>query len=408
MQDNRKVHFLTTTEGCATNLLESATYRRNATQGGLSEVSVEDADIIVVNTCAYTKGQEDRSIDIVSKLQSEHPNKEVIVGGCLTKINPQRLKEVHSGFQFEPADVKSFNQYLDIENTASEDLVNFFDEKDFVDLTWMHKAALKVRPILKWIEDKTLLNFKFLNNIFETSIVNTDYFAVTVSKGCAGKCTFCAIKNAKGYVQSKSIAQVMHEIQRGLDQGHRKIWLLGDDIGCYGIDNNETFVDLLRRILDIPVDFKLVINYFEPYFFNKYFDDMKVLLADKRIVNFNLPIQSGNRMMVRKMGREYDPSIVLNNLQLLKKDAPSLVVKTNIITGFPGETWSQFYDSVKSVFAFDAILALDYTSRPGTGADKYKNHLTNRTKFLRIKLINYVVLLRHFYVFCKSLVFRGN
>ncbi|WP_417335300.1 radical SAM protein [Halobacteriovorax marinus] len=400
----KKICFLTTTEGCATNLLENATYRKHSAEGGL-EVTEDssEADIIIVNTCAYTSTQEERSLDLISQLQSKYPEKEVVVGGCLTKINPESLGSVHKGFTFKPADYESLNSHLGLKDIDMSE-ANFFDAKDFVELSWVHRIVLKVRPVFNWISDHSKIKFSFLKNIFETSIVNTKYFGITVSQGCAGKCTFCAIKNAKGYVKSKSSEEVKGEFIKGLEKGYDKFWLLGDDIGCFGIDRGETFVDLLRKLQEIPQDYSLIINYFEPYFFLKYFDELRTVLADKRILNLNLPIQSGNKKVVRKMGREYDPHLVLEKLAELKKINPNLVVKTNIITSFPGETWSQFLDSVKSVFAFDAILALDYTKRPGTGADKYKNHLSPYVKKIRLLLINCAIMTRHLAVFLKAVV----
>lgn len=400
----KKICFLTTTEGCATNLLENATYRKHSSEGGfqVTEESSE-ADVIVVNTCAYTSTQEDRSLDLISNLQKKYPGKEVVVGGCLTKINPTSLSQVHSGFTFKPADYESLNSHLGLEGIDMSE-ANFFDAKDFVELSWVHRLVLSVRPFFDWLTSHSGIKFTLLKNIFETSIVNTKYFGVTVSQGCAGKCTFCAIKNAKGYVKSKSSEEVKQEFERGLKLGYDKFWLLGDDIGCFGIDRGETFVDLLRKLQEIPDHYSLIINYFEPYFFLKYFEELKEVLKDRRILNLNLPIQSGNSRVVRKMGREYDPALVLEKLAELKKINPNLVVKTNIITSFPGETWKQFFDSVKSVFAFDAILALDYTRRPGTGADKYRNHIGDRVKKARIVMINFAIMLRHLTVFLKAIL----
>lgn len=400
----KKYHLLTTTEGCATNLLENATYRESLSSSGMEAIdSIDDADCVIVNTCAYTSNQEKRTTDLIKKLKSEHPNKEFIVGGCLTKINPEALAEVHTGASFDAADVNTLRKHLGLEEDKEVRHANFFDENDFSDLTAQHKFVLQLRKPYYKFEKILGREFQPLHNIFETVIINKEYFGITVSKGCAGKCSFCAIKFAKGYVQSKPIVNIMHEFQKGLSEGREKFWLLGDDIGCYGIDIQTDFSKLLDEILSIKKEFKLVINYFEPMFFLKYFEKMKEQLSDQRIVNFNLPIQSGNARIVRRMGREYDPKEVLVRLRELKESAPSLVVKTNIITGFPGETWSEYFDSVKSIFYFDAIYAIDFTSRPGTGAHKYKNHLPEPIKKIRYYFINFCIFFRHAYVFIKSL-----
>lgn len=400
----KKFYMLTTTEGCATNLLENATYRKNLNSSGMESVSsIEDADYLIVNTCAYTTNQEKRTTDLITKLKEENPGKEIIVGGCLTKINPTALEEVHDGFSFEPSDVGSLKDYLGLKGADVED-ANFFDSNDFGDLTFQHKLLLTLRaPYFKF---EKIINRKFqpLHNIFETAIINEEYFGITVSTGCAGKCSFCAIKFAKGYVQSKPIVNIMHEFQKGLSLGQEKFWLLGDDIGCYGIDIGTDFVTLLKEILSIKKDFKLVINYFEPMFFLSMFDEMKELLKDSRIVNFNLPLQSGNPRIVKRMGREYCPDEVIEKLKVLKKETNALVVKSNVITGFPSETWNEYFDSVKSVFYFDAIYAIDFTARPGTGAYKHKNQLPQYIKSIRYYFMLIAIYIRHAYVFLKSLV----
>ena len=108
------------------------------------------------------------------------------------------------------------------------------------------------------------------------------------------------------------------------------------------------------------------------------------------------------------MGREYDPKIVLSKIKEIKKLNPKLVVKTNIIVGFPGETVLDFTKSLMSVFAFDAILAISFTSRPGTGAYKYKNHHAKFTKYWRMKLINLAIFSRHSVVLLCSILIRKN
>jgi tRNA A37 methylthiotransferase MiaB len=208
---------------------------------------------------------------------------------------------------------------------------------------------------------------------------------------------------AKGHVKSKPVVQIMHEVQKGLALDKSKIWLLGDDIGCYGIDLNSDFSTLLIEILAIPKDFELVINYFEPYFFLKQFEKILPLLSDKRVLHINFPIQSGNARIVKEMGREYDPKEVLKKILALKKCNPEIVIKTNIIVGFPSETFAEFIDSVKSVFYFDAILAIKFTPRAGTRAHKMTDQVSERSKSLRMAIINFFVLLRHGYIVAKSI-----
>lgn len=403
----KKFHIVTTTEGCATNLLENATYRENLKLAGMENTqAAENADVIIVNTCGYTTERENYSTHMIQKLKEKYPGKEIIVGGCLPKINEQRLKTVYDGPVFSPGDLNQLNKILEINPVQSDEgsSSNFFDDQDFEYVSPMHKVALGARPF--YFKAENFVGFKFqpLHNILKTTVINNEYYSIVVSQGCTGKCTFCAIKAAKGEVKSRPLEVILREFRKGLEHGHKKFWLIGDDIGCYGHDIGTDFAVLLKSILALKEDFELVINYFEPMWFIKLFDRMEPLLKDPRILNINFPIQSGSFRIVRRMGREYDPRVVAQRIELLKKANSELVIKTNIIVGFPGEKWEDFWASLKSVFYYDAILAIKYTARPGTGAMKYKDHVPESTQKFRMKIINLAIFVRHSFVALRSLL----
>ena len=400
----KRFHLITTTEGCATNLLENATYRKELKLSGAESVDhAENADYLVVNTCGYTNEREDHSLKIIESLKAEYPGKKIVVGGCLTKINPKKLNSVVEGEFFNPGDHQGLKKILDLptDQKASE-RANVFDDQDFIGLSWVHRLVIKLRPWFFKLERKLNKKFQPLHNILDSAIVNESYYCVTISQGCAGTCSFCAIKVAKGHVKSRPLVEIMHEVQKGIDNGFKKVWLLGDDIGCYGIDNNQTIADLLASINQIPADFSLVINYFEPMFFLKYFNQLKEVLADRRIININIPIQSGSSRILELMEREYDPKLVCQKINELKQENPEIVIKNNIIIGFPSETWPDFWASVKTVWFYDVNLAIPFTPRINTKAARMDGVVSQRTIFLRHKLINTVILIRHLFVFFKS------
>lgn len=404
-QRGQKYYLTTTTEGCATNLLENASYRNVLEdEGYTSTATADDADVILINTCAYTTDQEERSQNLIKETNKKFPGKKVLVAGCYTSINKEGLKSVHEGKSFGPGDVSGIRKEVSTnkEIKKKDKLANFFNSADYLDLSKKHLILLKARPLFFKLEKLLGRNFQHMHNLFDSVIINQEYFGITLSQGCAGKCTFCVIKNAKGYVKSRPSSEIFHEFQSGLQQGHKKFWLLGDDIGCYGIDNDETIVDLLKKFICVDLDFKLVINYFEPYFFLKYFEELKEVLQDSRIININIPIQSGDAKIVRQMGREYDPYLVLKKIDTLKLKNPNIVIKNNIIVGFPGESYKQFFQSIKAVFHYDANLALQFTSRPGTGAHRYKNHVAKPQIKLRHLVINFFIFFRHAFIFIKS------
>lgn len=400
-----KVFLLSTTEGCATNLMENATYRQMLERSEFSNVyDVNEADVVIINTCAYTNNQEKKSLDMIEYFQKKYPEKKIIVGGCLTKINSKKLQSIYQGETFFPGDVQQLKRTLKIENTSNDKDItaHFFDKNDFGRLTLNHRMVLFLRFVFFKMEDLFQKKIQPLHNVLKTAIVNDEYYGISVSQGCAGHCTFCSIKQAKGHVRSKPLAQISYELEKGFQLGKNKIWLLGDDIGCYGIDLQLTIVNLLEEILKVDNNFELVINYFEPYFLLQHYEKLAVLFRDERILHVNFPIQSGNFRVIQDMGRNYDPFLVLQKIKELKKIRPNLVFKTNIIVGFPGETWGDFFDSLKSVFYFDTILALKFTAREGTRAYKMEAQVSEFVKRTRLFIINIIIFVRHFYIVMKS------
>ncbi len=407
----KKYYIETTTEGCATNLIENSMYSNYLENNELLRTDdPNSADIIVINTCAFTSDQEQRSLDTIENYKNKYKDKEVIAGGCLTKINPKKFSEIAPQKKgFLPGDLKAFSELVKIpynEDKAQKSRANFFNPSDFKKLTHLHKIIFFLRTFYFAFEKFFKTKFFPLHNIVSSAVINEEFFTVTVSQGCAGKCTFCAIKFAKGHVKSKPIVEVLHEIQQGIAKGQRKIWLLGDDIGCFGIDNDENIMMLLREILKIPVDFELVINYFEPYFLIKHQDEIQEIFSDKRIVNINIPIQSGNNEIIKAMGRDYRIEDVNKAILSIKDANPSIAIKTNIILGFPGEKTSDFFDSAKSIFYFDAIYALKFTPKEKTRAKEMHNQIGPIAMFTRNTLFQTLVIIRHLQVTLYSFLAR--
>lgn len=383
-----KYYVLSTTEGCATNLLENSSYRQDfENEGYASASSINDADIILVNTCGYNQDMENKATDKIADLRLKYPHKRVVLAGCLPKINPRLVKK-----KFSELEVKS------LPINQNESLSHKFDQEDFSRLSSKHRLVLALRPYYFKIQEILGVKFSTLHNIFKSVVVNEEFYLITVSTGCLGKCTFCAIKRAKGSLKSRPLQVIMSEFEAGLNLGKRKFWLLGDDIGCWGQDLKLSIVDLLAEFTKRSEDFELVINYLDPQFLVLYRDRLTTIFRDRRIIGLNAPIQSGSDRILKDMARMYQIKPVYRAIEALKKNNPALALKTNIIVGFPGESWGDFFESMRSVLKFDAILALKYTPRPQTPAASYLRQISEPIKNIRMVLINFIILLRHLYV----------
>ena len=257
---------MTTTEGCATNLLENSAHRKKYEALGFKVVEDPNlAYVILINTCAYNGEMESRSIGAISEIQKKFEGKEILLSGCLPKINPKITKEVFRGKIVESP--KPEQQAT----TAYHE----FDRADFRELSFKHRLILKLRPFYFSAENLFGTKFRPLHNIFRSVVVNENFYLLTVSTGCVGQCTFCAIKHSKGKLKSRPLQVLMSEFEMGLKLGHRDFWLLGDDIGCYGQDLSSSVADLLRSMLQKKEDVRIVLNYLDPHWMLKYESELK-------------------------------------------------------------------------------------------------------------------------------------
>lgn len=403
---NKKVFVMSTTEGCATNLIENSQYKEAVTQAGQTCVStISDADVIVVNTCGYSQQMEDRAISEIKKVKSEFPEKQIVIGGCLPSISKELVQSVHKAETFRPGNIKNMLNLAGIDDSqvSLETYEEKFDPKDFSNLSMKHRVLNHCRGLYFWIENKLNRKFMPLSNIIESAIVNDEYQTITVSRGCLGECAFCSIKMAKGSVKSRPQNVLISEIKTALDKGNRKLWLLGDDIGCYGQDIGTDIVSLLEEILQIDEEFELVVNYVEPMFLERYYERFCKVLKDKRIININFPLQSGSKRIVYSMRRFYHPENILKMMEEIRQGNQSLVRKTNLIVGYPSETWGDFFKTIKSVFSFDALVAFRFTPRKFTLAAKMPEQLPDNIIEMRFWLVNIAIFIRHCIVAITSL-----
>jgi len=381
----KSFYLISTTEGCATNLLENSKYRDYyLSLGYLQAASPAEADIIFINTCGYNRQMEDRAARIISEFQSLYKNKEILIAGCLPKINPARVGKFFHGKIFE-ADDAEFKKRQSHE----------FSKKDLARLSFNHRFVSALRPWVFGVEKALGVCFQPVHNIFDSVVISEEYFYVTISQGCVGKCTYCAIKRAKGPLVSRTIAEIRNDFDSGYARGYRKFWLLGDDIACWGQDSGADIVELLPELLANRPDIQIVLNYFDPHYLLKYSASLEGILGDSRFVCINIPMQTGSARILERMGRDYNIQEVLSVIARIKNINPALAVKTNLMIGFPGEEWRDFFQTLRLVWKFDAVLALKYTPRPHTVAARYENQVPGGVVLLRSALMSGSILIRH-------------
>lgn len=390
----KKFFISTVSMGCVNSLAENERHRKDLNENGMASArSLEEADVILVNTCAVVIESEDESIKRIEEFKKKFPSKEIQVSGCLPKINSNRLKSVHNGKVIPFNETKPFDE--------SVDSVGVDDIKV---LPTFQLFIIKMRSMIAYVELRFHLRVPLLKNIFEGSILNPSFKHITVSQGCLGQCTFCGIKRAKGKLISRSLDSIMRQFNALIERNQRKIWLLADDVGCWGMDIGLDVATLIEKMLETKEDFSLVINFLDPTYLVMYRERLVKCFSDKRIMSVCIPLQSGSEVVLEKMKRDYDPNDVVEILKEIKKKNPAICLRTNYIAGFPGETWGDLFKSVKTFLYYDAIYNLKYSVRPYTLASTYPDHLSDKNKSIRTNVMNVFAFARHSYIFLKSLL----
>ncbi|MBY0552888.1 radical SAM protein [bacterium] len=409
--NKKKLFAYSAANGCLTNLLETTSFRNSLDTNNYQQVeNIEDSDVIFINTCGYNNQAEKNSLNVIEDFQKKYPEKKLIVSGCLPRINKQAVQKAFAGPIVSTGELHKMNDLLNepiIRQKGLEEEAYYLDEKDLQTRLSSNRLLEHAFPMLLSFEKFTGKEFHPLHNIFDSASFDKNTFAISVSRGCLGKCNYCAIKKAKGSLISRPLPEIITRIQRALDEGANKIHILGDDIGCWGQDLNLNSSHLLSAILRLNYNFKLVINYFDPTWMNKYFKDLEEHLSNPKIICVNIPIQSANNNIIKKMDRDYKIEDVFENINKLKKNNPLFVAKTHIMVGYPTETNSEFLDSLKAVSHFDLIFANKYGIRPGTPAEKMPQ-VHEAIKEYRFKRLQMKILNQHAKTLFKSFITPPN
>ena len=162
-----------------------------------------------------------------------------------------------------------------------------------------------------------------------------DAFFLVLGEGCLANCSYCAIKKAKGGLESKPLEEIVEDFKQGLAQGYKRFILTADDTGAYGQDLKTDLPTLIEKLLEVEGDYRLNIYHLEPNWLIKYFDYfLKVFDTDKIDVIF-APMQSGSNRILKAMRRPYTAEDYIACIKALRQKLPSLKIWNQFIVGFP-------------------------------------------------------------------------
>ena len=358
-----KKYFITT-YGCQLNVHESEKLAGVLKEDGYEPAqNIKDADIILFNTCAIREGAEDRvfgNVGALKKLKKENRDKIIAVCGCMTQ-QKEKANKLYEMFPF-----------VDIVFGTS----NLYKFKEF-----LNKST---KRLLAYDENFNLIgeDMPFYRTSGENAWVN-------IMQGCNNFCTYCIVPYVRGRERSRKSDDILKEVKEAVNQGYKKITLLGQNVNSYGQDCGEiSFSELLKKVCKIQGDFKVTFMTSHPKDLTS--DVIDVIAENEKILKeIHLPVQSGSNKILEKMNRKYTVEKYLSIIDEIKKKIPNVRITTDIIVGFPGETeedFNQTCELIKKV-GYDGIFAFMYSVREGTVAEKMPNQVSFDEKNKRVNAI---------------------
>ena len=313
----------------------------------------EDADVILVYTCAVREDGEVRQLARIRELAGL--GRQMIVAGCLARLRPHTVKSLAPRAELiYPSQVEGGRE-----------------------------REMRVLPR------------------FEGGLV----YVVPLQVGCLGNCTFCATKYTRGgagYVKSADPDEVIRHVKKAVEGGAREIYLTGQDVITYGFDarwrSGWTLPDLLERLLrEVDGEYRVRIGMSEPWVFERFADQiLDIVKRDRRVYRyFHLPVQSGSDRVLRAMGRRYTVDEYKELIRKIRRVLGEPVfIATDIIVGFPGEEWEDFLATVKLVeeLQFDKVHVARFSPRPFTEAAVMPRQVPDAEKKRRSKILSEVAL----------------
>jgi len=369
------------TNGCPENRLDAASMKELLLSNGWTISSdIAQADLIIFNACGLTDSNEFKSLNSIRDLQKKKKNgARLIVCGCLPKINPASLSKLYDDITFGSDNIEYFSRLINADQSKNYPCAHHLipsTSSGFGVETIIHRFNEIYNPYALWYHLR--LKKRYLKYWKKMNAVSLNTYFIKIATGCVNNCAYCAVKLSRGNIRSKSIENILREVQEGLNEGWSDIALLATDSGSYGIDRGVTLVDLLREIIAMPGDFKIRLRNVHPGFLIRMSSELAPLFKTGKIVHMTSAIQSGNNRILKLMKRNYTVESCYDALDILKKACPSLQVRSQIIVGFPGETENEFQDSVNAIDkgVFDFVEAYAFSPRINTPAANLANRLS--------------------------------
>ncbi|MHC1566539.1 MAG: tRNA (N(6)-L-threonylcarbamoyladenosine(37)-C(2))-methylthiotransferase [Candidatus Syntropharchaeia archaeon] len=312
------MRFYIETYGCTANQGDSKRIEAMLKKEGHEKVEmVENADVVIVNTCIVTKRTELNVIKRICQLK----NKKLVVAGCMPAVFPELI----------------FQNVGKVETIALESLDNLFDYES-------------------------------------EGVIGT----VNISRGCIGNCSYCIVKKARGDLLSYPPEKILRSVRALVERGVKEVRITAQDCSAYGLDIGRRFPELLEMLCDIEGNFRIRVGMMNPSTIKEILDDLIDVFENEKVFKFlHAPVQSGSNRVLKKMRRDYTVEEFVEIVDSFRRRFDEITISTDFIVGFPTETEEDFEESLNLLRRIEAekVNITRFSRRPGTEAAKMKDIL---------------------------------
>ncbi len=351
--------------GCSKNLIDSEQMLAVLEDNGFEIVdNEENADIMIVNTCAFIDAAKQEAIDCIlehAEYKKDSPERLLVVTGCLSqRYKDEIIKEIPE------VDIvigtNEFDRIADIINAYKKGENNIYCSEEYMPCDSLRRVVTTPKHIAY----------------------------IKIAEGCDNRCTYCIIPYIRGKYRSRAIDDIVDEAKMLAQNGAREIVVIAQDTTRYGIDRYGQYMlpELLKQLCRIDGIKWIRLHYCYPELISD--ELIEVVANEEKICNyFDIPIQHANNEILKKMGRKTNKEQITEIIEKLRNRIPDVVIRTTIIVGFPTETDEQFAELRDFVteIEFDRLGIFTYSQEEGTPAARLKGQIDEETKRTRQEIL---------------------
>ena len=299
--------------GCSKNQVDGETILALMEQKGWKYTDLENADVVIINTCGFINDAKEESINTILNCKSSYPDKIVIAAGCLAQRYGKELSD-------EMTEADGF--------VGNRDLYAIPDAVEKIVRGRTRLVSPTVPSPDCFVERSTLFTFP-----------RSTY--IKIAEGCNNNCTYCAIPLIRGQLRSIPADIIIKEIKSFVKKGFFEINLVSQDLASWGTDIGKDLIYLLNRICRLKGDFRIRLLYMHP---DKFIPEILPLFKkDSRLIPyFDIPFQHASEPILKAMGRKGNKEKYLKLISTIRQALPESVIRSTMMLGFPGEKESDF------------------------------------------------------------------